>query len=322
MKQTLTAVLGLVAMGLTGCLTSGPDLPSAPYVLALGTAQDGGLPQLGCRRDCCEAARKNPRLKRLVSSLLLVDPRSKKRWLFDASPDLAAQVERARGHAEPKGEGRVSLFDGIFLTHAHLGHYTGLLHLGREAYGTQETPVFATSKMLAFLTSEGPWSLLFSAGHLSASELVPETPVRLAEDLTVTAWTVPHRDEFSDTVCFVIQGPDRKVLFLPDIDKWSRWQRELETVLGEVDLALIDGTFYGPAELPGRDMAEVPHPFIVETLEAMDAMAPDLAQRVLFTHLNHSNPAARTGTPARKAIEARGAAVLAEGQVIELGRRP
>ena len=310
----------LIAALLPACVTTTAELPEQPYLVALGTAQDGGLPQLGCRRDCCETARKDARRARLVASLLVVDPRTSKRWLIDASPDLSKQVERSRGHAEPKPQvgKRTALFDGIFLTHAHLGHYTGLLQLGREAYGTQTTPVMATERMLQFLTSEGPWSLLFEADHLQALPLNPGETVQLADDLSVTAWSVPHRDEFSDTVCFVIQGPNRSALYLPDIDKWQHWDRSLGKVLQQVDMALIDGTFFGPDELPGRDMAEVPHPFIVETLQQLSSLPEDLSGKVIFTHLNHSNPAADPRSEAAQEIRAAGAAVLGEGAILEL----
>jgi len=294
-------------------------------VLVLGTAQDGGLPQLGCRRTCCETARKDPHKKRLVTSLLLVDPRSGQRWLFDASPDLPEQVERARGHGGPGPDapGRPALFDGIFLTHAHLGHYTGLLQLGREAYGTQTTPIVATPSMLEFLEREGPWNLLFEAGHASAVPLEPGETMALSPDLAVTAWSVPHRHEFSDTVCFVIQGPGASLLYLPDIDKpgidkWERWDRSLAAVLGQVDYALIDGTFFGPDELPGRDMSEVPHPFIVETLRELQPLVPAERRKVWFTHLNHSNPAADPKSDAAEFVRASGAHVLAEGQILAL----
>ncbi|MFT6833611.1 MAG: pyrroloquinoline quinone biosynthesis protein B [Planctomycetota bacterium] len=293
--------------------------PGAPYLLVLGTAQDGGLPQIACRNECCEAARNDPSRRRLVTSLLLVDPRDGRRWIFDASPDLPLQVELARGHGGPgiDAPGRPALFDGVFLTHAHIGHYSGLIQFGREAYGSAPVDLIGTARMADFLQTNGPWSLLFDGGHARSVTLTPDEPFTLASDLRVTAIQVPHRDEFSDTVGFVIEGPSRTALYLPDIDKWSRWDRPLADVLEGVDLAFLDGTFYGPDELPGRDMADVPHPFIVETIEALAHGAArrsrSLLDRVWFTHLNHSNPAAQPNSAAAAAIEAAGAHVLQEG---------
>jgi pyrroloquinoline quinone biosynthesis protein B len=318
--RLLTLITSLMASSLVGCISTPKALPAGPYLFVLGTAQDGGLPQLGCRKDCCVAARKDPRKCRLVTSLLLVDPRTQQRWLFDASPDLPEQVERAHPHGgtDKSAMGRPALFDGIFLTHAHLGHYTGLLHLGREAYGTQTTPVIATPKMLRFLQEQDPWSLLFDAKHLSSQPLPAGETIQLAEDLSVTAWQVPHRDEFSDTVCFIIRGPNHSALYLPDIDKWNRWERALIDVLAEVDYALIDGTFYGPDELPGRDMAQVPHPFIVETQNLLQNAEPDLRGRVYFTHLNHSNPVADPTSPEAEQVRNQGAFILQERALFEL----
>ena len=124
--------------------------PASPYVLALGTAQDGGLPQLGCEKPCCEAARRDPSLRRLRACLLLVEPTTGHRWLFEATPDLPEQLELARGHGAPRGHsggGRPAPFDGVFLTPAHLGHYTGLAHFGREAYGANDLPVYCSERM-------------------------------------------------------------------------------------------------------------------------------------------------------------------------------
>jgi pyrroloquinoline quinone biosynthesis protein B len=294
--------------------------PDLPYALVLGTAQDGGLPQLGCRDAACTASRTDHARRRLVTSLLVADPRSGKRWLFDASPDIAEQVELARGHPRnheserSAGGSRPALFDGVFLTHAHIGHYSGLLQLGREVYGARGLPVHASARMSAFLASNGPWSLLVDTGAIELRELRPGRPVRLADDLTVEAWTVPHRDEFSDTLAFVIRGPRRALLYLPDIDKWERWDRPLAGALRSVDVALVDGTFHEGGELPGRSMADIPHPFIVETLAlARDLPAAERA-KLRFTHLNHSNPAADPTGPAAAAVRAAGLAIAADGE--------
>lgn len=285
--------LGLVVVGCTAPSSSQASATSGPYILVLGTAQDGGLPQIGFRDACCEAARSEPSRARLVASLLVVDPASGGRWLLDASPDLPAQVELARSHPATRAEVglRPPLFEGVFLTHAHMGHYAGLLHLGREAYGARDLPVFASPRMRAFLEQNGPWSLLVQTGAIELRTLAVGQPVELARGLTLTARAVPHRDEFSDTLAFVVRGPRRSVLYVPDIDQWERWDLPLEDALAEVDLALVDGTFFDERELPGRERSEFPHPPIRSTLERLASAPPGLRARVLFTHLNHTNPA-------------------------------
>jgi pyrroloquinoline quinone biosynthesis protein B len=291
------------------------DAPLEPYVVVLGIAQDGGYPQLACHEELCLAARKDPTRARNVVSLLLVDPRDGARWLFDASPDLAAQVELARGHGAPQGESaRPRLFEGIFLTHAHAGHYLGLWQLGREAYGSATTPVYGTRRMSTFLLDNGPWSLLVDSAHIEPRELVPGVAVELRPDLRVTALEVPHRAEFTDTVAYVIEGPSRSVLYLPDIDKWERFATPIEGLVRAVDVAYLDATFYDGAELPGRDMTTIPHPFVVESLARFAPLDPAERAKVRFLHLNHTNPLLDPASAASRALRTAGMAVAVQGE--------
>jgi len=316
---------------------------TGPYLVVLGTAQDGGLPQIGCEAAPCRAARRSPLrleggevtgLERYPTCLLLVDPRKTpsagegSRWLFEATPELPRQVALARdlGHMPAPAAGRPALFDGLFLTHAHMGHYSGLVHLGREAWGGAPLPVYASPRMLEFLRTNGPWSLLLEdSRHLRAAPLRAGSPLRLAADLHVEAIPVPHRDELSDTMAFLIQGPEHSALFLPDIDKWSIWDswpggaRRLEDVLEKVDVALLDATFFADGEIPGRSMADIPHPFVVETLERIAPLSPELRAKVHFIHLNHTNPLASPGSAAAEEVSAAGCKVLREGDVLHLG---
>jgi pyrroloquinoline quinone biosynthesis protein B len=326
----LVALVGLVSLVGVGCDTpdDGDGVAEAsnePYLVVLGVAQDGGYPQIACEEPLCDAARRDPSRARFVASLLLVDPRPRadgrgRRWLFDATPDLARQVELARPHGgAPRGEGaRPPLFDGVFLTHAHAGHYVGLWQLGREAYGSAPTLVHATPRTCGFLRENGPWSLLVDAAHIAPQELVPGTRLELAPDLTVTAIEVPHRAEFTDTVAFVIEGPTRSALFLPDIDKWERFERPIEGLVAAVDVAYLDGTFFDGDELPGRDMAQIPHPFVVESLARFEPLAAAERAKVRFLHLNHSNPLLDATSEATARVRAAGLAVAAQGEVFGL----
>ena len=115
-----------------------------------------------------------------------------------------------------------------------------------------------------------------------------------------------------------IDGPRRSVAFIPDIDKWERWDRRLEEVIAEADVAYLDGTFYADGEIPHRAMADIPHPFIVETLQRLSDEPADLRKRVRFIHLNHTNPALRRGSAARRAVRAAGCAVAEQGERVDL----
>jgi pyrroloquinoline quinone biosynthesis protein B len=286
-------------------------------VLVLGTAQDGGLPQIGCDESICRRAREEPARRRLVTSILLCDPRTGRRWLFDAGPDLREQVDRARAHpATRRAEGaRPPLFEGIFVTHAHIGHYTGLVFLGRESYGAHALPLYGTERFLAFFRSSGPWSQLVELEQVEPHALTPDQPVDLGDGLSVMPLPVPHRDEYSDTVAFVVRGPSRSLLYLPDIDKWEKWSRRIEDVLASVDVAFVDGTFYADGEIPGRSMADIPHPFIVESIARFAALPAAQRAKVWFTHLNHTNPASDPASEAATGVRAAGMGVASELQI-------
>ena len=291
----------------------------APYALVLGIAQDGGFPQAGTKES---PAWEDPSLRRRVACLALVDPASGDRFLLDATPDLPDQLHRLDRAAPVTGTPGLA---GILLTHAHVGHYAGLIHLGREVMGARAVPVHAMPRMAAFLRGNGPWELLLRLGHVELRPLAEGVPVRLAPQLTVTPLRVPHRDEYSETVGFLVTGPRRKLLWLPDIDKWERWDEQgvrLERVLAGVDVAFLDGTFFADGEVPGRAMAEIPHPFVRETLARLAPLAAAERAKVRFVHLNRTNPllAPETdaGRAARREVAAAGMGVAEEGERIAL----
>jgi pyrroloquinoline quinone biosynthesis protein B len=276
-----------VAPGLV--LLAGPDTSEVRAVV-LGIAQDGGLPHIGCTQPACVEARRDPARRQRVAALGLVDDAAGQRFLIDATPDLASQLDSLNGGRRPRPPAdRRKPVDGILLTHAHVGHYTGLMYLGREALGAQGVPVYATPRMARFLRENAPWSQLVALGNIELRELAPGRELPLTAGLRVTARAVPHRDELSDTVGFVVRGPRRSLLYVPDIDKWERWERALEDEVAGVDLAFLDGTFAAADEVPGRSLAEIPHPLVSETIARLRAR-PGLGARVLFIHMNHTNP--------------------------------
>ncbi len=320
-------LIGLLAISLTllAALASSPaatsePTASPPFVLVLGSAQDGGIPHLGGHAAADEAARRDPALRRLVASLLVVDPASGKRWLIDASPDLAAQLDRAEPVAPLRAvaQSRAPIVDGVFLTHAHIGHYLGLAQFGREVYHADRLPVWCSQRMREFLSTNGPWDQLVRLNQIELRPLEPEKAVELAPGLTITPFLVPHRDEYTDTFGFEIRGPQRAVLYIPDIDKWERWSTLIESKIARVDQALLDATFYGESDLLGRSITEVPHPFVVESIARFAKLPEAERRKIVFTHLNHSNPAALPDTPERRAIELAGMRVAVEMERIDL----
>ena len=279
-------------------------------VVVLGVAQDGGVPHIGCTQPLCARARRDPARRRRVAALGLVD--DDRRYLIDATPDIAAQLEALNAGRTPNRRRPV---DGILLTHAHVGHYAGLLYLGREALDAEAVAVYATPKMAAFLRDNQPWRSLVERRNVRVVEVTPGHEIALGR-LRVTVIAVPHRDELSDTVGYRVRGPSgRGVLYVPDVDKWERWDRRLDFEVAAVEVALLDGTFHDADELPGRDMAAVPHPFVKETLALLP---PPMRKRVRFIHLNHTNRLLWDAA-ARAAVARQGAGVAREGDVIGLG---
>ena len=288
-------------------------------LIVLGIAQDAGFPQAGCAKKCCSHAWKDVALRRRVASLGVVDHFSGQRWLFDCTPDFPDQLrmlnEKTRRESavqDPAG------LDGIFLTHAHIGHYAGLIHLGREVMGTKSIPIYAMPRMKKFLLTNGPWSQLVKLKNIDLRSIQADTEIHLNQRLTVTPFLVPHRDEFSETVGFLISGPSRTVVFLPDIDKWSRWDRSIEQLIKQADLAYLDGTFFENGEIPGRDMALIPHPFVSESINRFSPLDGRERKKVRFIHFNHTNPVLQPASSSVRAIERAGMAIAVEGEVVGL----
>lgn len=288
---------------------------TTPYLVVLGISQDGGVPQAGTKEH---PGWSDPAFRRLVTSLALVDPVSKQRWIFDATPDFREQLHQLDEIAP--AEGKPGL-DGIFLTHAHMGHYPGLMHLGHESMGAAGVPVYAMPRMREYLRDNGPWSQLVRYENIVLRPLGDRVSVLLNERISVTPFLVPHRQEYSEVVGFRIEGPHRSALFIPDIDSWEEWDEmgtRIEEVITSVDVAFLDGTFFANGEIEGRDMSGFPHPFITHSMNRLDGLAPEEKAKVRFIHLNHTNPALWPESEAYEAVVEKGFRLAQEGERVDL----
>jgi pyrroloquinoline quinone biosynthesis protein B len=277
MRLAPVLIVLTIAIGVSVAAANVPPQASGGWELVvLGIAQDAGIPQLGCDQELCRSIREGKRKPERVSSLGLVNRALGLSYLFDATPDVVSQLGTLNGGKPPSA---------VFLTHGHIGHYSGLMYFGRESIDAKAVPVYGTDRMSAFLKSNGPWSLLVSRANIDLRILTPDQPVSLADGIRVTAFAVPHRDEFTDTVGYVIEHGARRALFIPDIDQWSKWSRSIREMVDSVDLAFLDGTFASATELPGRSTADIPHPLIPVTREVLKGSRT----AVWFIHLNHTN---------------------------------
>jgi pyrroloquinoline quinone biosynthesis protein B len=243
---------------------------------------------------------------RLRPSLSILDLKEKKAFIVDASPDISVQYDMIHERMERPLSKKKNVPDGILLTHAHIGHYTGLMFYGYEAQGADKLPVYCSKRMSDFLSNNGPWSQLVNYKNISIQSLSPDMAISLTPNISVTPFRVPHRDEYSDTLGLVIRGRKKNLLYIPDIQSWRAWDRDIREEVENVDYALLDGTFYGPEELPGRDLSEIGHPFITTSMDTLKQVVKKGKTKIYFTHLNHSNLALDPDGETSKRIHSEG----------------
>jgi pyrroloquinoline quinone biosynthesis protein B len=287
-------------------------------VQVLGTAQDGGVPQIGCYCPNCKRARKNQKHARLISSLAILDPAEKKYFILDPSPDLRVQWEMAHERMGFEKKGKRNLPDGLLISHAHIGHYTGLMFYGYEVLSAENMPVYCSDRMGRFLSANGPWNQLIDLKNISLKITPPGRKFTLTKNISVIPFYVPHREEYSDTFGFIISGKRRKLMYIPDIQKWNVWERSIVDEVEKVNTALLDGTFFSRDELPGRDLSKIGHPFITESMAILKKTVSEGKSQVYFTHLNHSNPALDPEGEARIQIKKAGFEVAEDGMEFHL----
>ena len=273
----------------------------------LGVAQDGGVPHLGCSKTCCSTNS----VTRYVSSIMVSNQKSKATYIFDASPDLAKQLSFMKDKISEN-------LKGIFLTHAHIGHYSGLMYLGRESFNSKNIPVYAMPRMKKFLETNGPWDQLVSLNNIKINSIINESEIVVEKDLIVKPIEVPHRDEYSETVGYFIKGPKKSAIYIPDIDKWYKWDKSIVDLIRSVDYAFIDATFYDEKEINYRDISEIPHPFVIESMKLFEGFSKEEKSKIYFIHLNHTNPLLDNNSSEYKDLISKGYNVAQEGLVLKV----
>ncbi len=292
-------------------INSNTSIKSSVEINILGTVQDGGMPHLGCKKSCCKDYFEKGFSKKRVVSLGISDYLYNKNYLIEASPDISIQLNDLLDKES-------KTLDGIFITHAHIGHYSGLTNLGREVSNTSNVPLYLMPKMQDFISSNGPWDQLVKLKNVELKSLFHEKEEKLTENLTIIPFKVPHRDEYSETVGFKIIGPNKSALFIPDIDKWNKWEISIKKLISKVDYAFLDGTFYDSKEINNRDISEIPHPFIIESLELFKDLKESDRNKIYFIHLNHTNPLLNSKSQEYQHVVSNGYNVAFEGLELKL----
>ena len=259
--------------------------PNDVILKVLGTIQDGGIPHMGCNKVCCLKYFKNNTFRVGVSSLGISNLKNETNYLIDATPNINHQLKALIGTSNPSEK-----LNGIFLTHAHMGHYSGLLNFGREAMNSKNIPLYLMPRFYNFIQDNGPWNQLVKLENVMLKRINDREKITLESNLSITPIQVPHRDEYSETVGFLIEGNKKSALYIPDIDKWEKWNNSIIELIKNVDYAFLDGTFYDEKEVNNRDISEIPHPFIIESLKLFNPLDESEKNKIYFIHLNHTNP--------------------------------
>jgi pyrroloquinoline quinone biosynthesis protein B len=159
---------------------------------------------------------------------------------------------------------------------------------------------------------------LVSLNNISLFDLAADSAVNLSKEISVMPFPVPHRDEYTETVGFNIKVDNHQTLFIPDIDKWSKFDKDIKEMIKKSNLSLLDGTFYKDGELAGRAMSEVPHPFIEESLQQFGSLYAEDKQKIRFIHFNHTNPLLNEHSNEFSEVLSRGFMVSKQGELIVL----
>ena len=274
----------------------------------LGTAQDGGYPHAGCDKKCCSSVWDSPELHRLPTSIAAIDQTQNKFYLFDITPNIKEQLYRLKDYN--------CELAGIFITHAHIGHYLGLMDLGLEIMNTNNIPVYIMPRMKNFILNNQPMIQLIENNNIRLIELQNNQNI-LFNNLSVAPFEVPHRNELSETVGFKLIINSKSIIFLPDIDDWDSWNINLSNFVMNHDLLFLDGTFYQKSEIKLRDISKIPHPEIIDTMARLSQLSKLDKKRVHFIHLNHTNDILRKNTNAYNSIISKGFSIASENQIFQ-----
>ena len=284
-KYFFIILLSVYSLGCNDFSQEKENKSSKILLKVLGTIQDGGIPHMGCSKECCSNYFLSKKSRIGVSSLGVSNLKYNTNYIIDATPNINFQLIDLIGNADPSKK-----LNGIFLTHAHMGHYAGLLNFGRESLNSKNIPLYLMPKFYNFILNNGPWNQLVELNNIKLNKIYNREKVILHNNLSFTPIQVPHRDEYSETVGYVIEGIHKKALYIPDIDKWAKWEVSIVEMIKSVDYAFLDGTFFDEKEINNRDISEIPHPFIIESLKLFKELDESEKSKVYFIHLNHTNP--------------------------------
>ena len=148
-------------------------------------------------------------------------------------------------------------------------------------------PVFP--KMKLFLNDSLIFRQLIDNKNIILKDMNDQVDIKLTKNVSIGAFSVPHRNELSETVGYRIKSRKKTIIYIPDIDSWEDWSTSLNELIKNNDILILDGTFYTKSEIKKRDIKKIPHPSIENTMSIMDSNTMDEKNKIYFTHLNHTN---------------------------------
>lgn len=299
-------------------------------VRVLGSAAGGGVPQWNCACANCQAARAGRAPRRTQSSLAVSAGGA--RWLLlNCSPDIAAQIEDfpPLHPMQPRG----TPIGGMLLTDANVDHLGGFAVLRQR--NSAGFLVRSTSVVRKIATPQPAFAPFAAPPHRWLE--VPLDALCDAESnedivgnlLTVRALAVPGTTPGYDgrrivrdaVVAYEIcdRGKESRLLFAP---VFSALNDTLVRAISQSHVAFLDGSFYSDDELIAGGLLNKN----ARALGHQPVGGPDgtLAQlggaktRLIFTHLNNSNPMLDPNSQAYASVRTFGSEIAYDGMQLTL----
>lgn len=296
------------------------------WVRVLGSAAGGGFPQWNCGCPGCRAVRDGSRPCRPRTQSSIAVSADRERWfLFNASPDIRAQIE-AFPELHPRGD-RMTPVSAVLLTDAELDHTLGLLLL-REGRAVELHATPAVRETLC----EGTGVLRTLERYCAVDwrPVVPGDDVPLGDGLTYRAFDVPTTKrarfgpgpEHGRVVGYRVTDTrsDRALGYLPGVQQLTT---DVRAQLDGCACLLVDGTCWRDDEmirlgLAGKTAREMGHLPIDGPDGSLEQLARLRVQRTIYIHINNTNPVLLEDSPERHLVEERGMEVAMDGLEVRI----
>ncbi|HKU69033.1 MAG TPA: MBL fold metallo-hydrolase [Candidatus Baltobacteraceae bacterium] len=293
-------------------------------VRVLGSAAGGGVPQWNCACANCTAARRGEQPRRTESCVAIG---SAGRWLLlNCSPDIASQIE-AFAPLQPQST-RGTPIAGMLFTDANVDHVGGLAVLRQT--GMHRFVLRSTSIVREIATAQPAFAPFASPPHhwidvaanafcepvdtgdlvghaldvrpIPVSGSTPGYAGRLHIPGAVVAYEIRDRQS------------GRTLLFAP---VFAAIDDELRAAVERADLAFLDGSFYSDDELQRAQLMDKTASHLghqpVGGEDGTLAQLREAAEKIVFTHLNNSNPMLDPSSEAAQRVRSFGAQIAHDG---------